>query len=63
MARYTRAYARQAGAPREYTNALSRRIEKLRRKYGFKNHTGMIDRYRPANMPVQGELELRGGLP
>jgi len=23
----------------------------------------MIDRYRPAKMPVQGELELRGSLP
>jgi DNA repair photolyase len=61
--RYQRAYARQAGAPQEYARALSRRVEKLRRKYGFKNHTGMIDRYRPAKMPVQGELELRGSLP
>jgi len=60
--RYQRAYARQAGAPREYTRALSRRLEKLRRKHGFKNETGMIDRYRPT-MPVQGELELRGSLP
>ena len=61
--RYQRAYARQAGAPQEYARALSRRVEKLRRKYGFKNHPGMIDRYRPAKMPVQGELELRGSLP
>lgn len=61
--RYQRAYARQAGAPREYSLALTRRVEKLRRKHGFKNHSGMIDRYRPANMPVQGELELRGSLP
>jgi DNA repair photolyase len=61
--RYKRAYARQAGAPREYATALSQRIEKLRRKHGFRNHTGMIDRYRPVNMPVQGELELRGSLP
>ena len=61
--RYQRAYARQAGAPREYARALSRRIEKLRHKHGFKNHSGMIDRYRPAKIPVQGELELRGSLP
>lgn len=63
VSRYQRAYARQAGAPREYARALARRIEKLRRNHGFKNHSGMIDRYRPANMPVQGELELRGSLP
>jgi DNA repair photolyase len=61
--RYERAYARQAGAPREYTRALSRRLEKLRRKHGFKNESTMVDRYRPARMPVQGELELRGSLP
>ncbi len=61
--RYTRAYARQTNAPKLYAQALSRRIEKLRRKHGFKNHTGMIDRYRPAGMPVQGELELRGSVP
>jgi DNA repair photolyase len=61
--RYQRAYARQAGAPREYARALSRRIEKLRRKHGFKNERTMVDRYRPARIPVQGELELRGSLP
>ena len=61
--RYQKAYARQGGAPKEYAKALSVRIEKLRKKHGFKNHTGMIDRYRPPNMPVQGELELRGSLP
>jgi DNA repair photolyase len=60
--RYQRAYARQAGAPKEYARALSRRIEKLRKKHGFKNHAGMIDRYR-ATTPMQGELELRGSLP
>jgi len=60
--RYQRAYARQAGAPREYAQALSRRLEKLRRKHGFKNESGMIDRYRNAKLPVQGELQLRGSL-
>ena len=61
--RYERAYARQAGAPREYTRALSRRLENLRRKHGFKTQSGMIDRYRAGKVPVQGELELRGSLP
>ena len=61
--RYQRAYARQAGAPREYVKALSRRLEKLRRKHGFKNESGMIDRYNNTKLPVQGELELRGSLP
>lgn len=61
--RYERAYARQAGAPRDYTRALSRRIEKLRRKHGFKNESGMVDRYRKGKRPIQGELELRGSLP
>ena len=63
VARYQLAYARQAGAPREYTRALSRRLEKLRRKHGFKNQCGMMDRYRAGKIPVQGELELRGSLP
>jgi len=61
--RYKRAYARQAGAPREYAKALSKRMEKLRRKHGFRNHTAMIDRYQAPRMPVQGEFELRGSLP
>jgi hypothetical protein len=61
--RYQRAYARQAGAPKEYARALSRRIEKLRRKHGFENHSGMIDRDGRGKIPVQGELELRGSLP
>jgi DNA repair photolyase len=61
--RYERAYARQQDAPRDYARALSRRVERLRRKHGFKNQSGMIDRYRAGKMPVQGELELRGSLP
>ena len=60
--RYQRAYARQGAAPREYTRALSRRLEKLRQRHGFKNESAMYDRYR-SKMPVQGELELRGSLP
>jgi DNA repair photolyase len=60
--RYQRAYARQAGAPREYARALSRRVQKLQRKHGFTKNEGMMDRYRPSRVPTQGELELRGSL-
>jgi DNA repair photolyase len=61
--KYQRAYAGHGYAPREYAKALSRRIERLRRKHGFKNESVMFERYRPAKLPVQGELELRGSLP
>ena len=61
--KYDRAYKGHGYAPRDYAKALSRRIERLRKKHGFKNQSAMFDRYRPAKMPVQGELELRGSLP
>ena len=61
--KYQRAYAGHGYAPRDYAKALSRRIERLRRKHGFRNQSAMFERYRPAKMPVQGELELRGSLP
>ncbi|HXM39469.1 MAG TPA: radical SAM protein [Gemmatimonadales bacterium] len=60
--RYERAYARQAGAPRDYARALSRRVQKLQHKHGFAKNRGMMDRYRPSRVPTQGELELRGSL-
>ncbi len=63
LLKYRRAYAGHGYAPREYARALSRRIEKLRTKHGFTNQSAMFDRYRPAKLPVQGELELRGSLP
>jgi DNA repair photolyase len=61
--RYQRAYARQQGAPRDYTQALARRVRRLQKKHGFTRNDGMIDRYRPARPPAQGELQLRGSLP
>ena len=61
--KYQRAYAGHGYAPREYAKALSRRIERLRKRHGFKNESAMFERYRPAKLPVQGELELRGSLP
>ena len=63
VAKYQRAYAGHGYAPREYAKALSRRIERLRKKHGFENESAMFERYRPAKLPVQGELELRGSLP
>ena len=60
--KYQRAYAGHGYAPRDYAKALSRRVERLRRKHGFRNESAMYDRYR-SQMPVQGELELRGSLP
>ena len=60
--RYERAYAKQAGAPREYARALARRVQRLQKKHGFTRNEGMIDRYHPSRVPTQGELELRGSL-
>jgi len=60
--KYERAYKGHGYAPRDYAKALSRRIEKLRKKHGFRNQSAMFERYRPAKMPVQGELGLRGSL-
>jgi DNA repair photolyase len=63
IARYEKAYARQQGAPREYANALARRVKKLQQKHRFTKNEGMIDRYKRSRVPSQGELELRGSLP
>ena len=63
LPKYKRAYAGHGYAPRDYARALSKRIEKLRRKHGFRSQSAMFDRYRPAKLPVQGELQLRGSLP
>ncbi len=63
VTKYSRAYAGRGYAPRDYAKALSRRIEKLRKKHGFTTQSAMFDRYRRAKLPVQGELELRGSLP
>jgi DNA repair photolyase len=60
--RYEKAYAKQQGAPREYANALARRVKRLQHKYRFTKNDGMIDRYKPSRIPTQGELELRGSL-
>src|SRR5216117_1556136 len=53
-----RAYARQSGAPREYAAALTRRIKRLQRTFGFPANDGMQDRYARSRPPIQRELEL-----
>lgn len=60
--RYQKAYAKQAGAPREYARALQGRVKQLQHKHRFTKNEGMIDRYKPGRLPTQGELELRGSL-
>src|SRR5881296_1482062 len=56
--RYRRAYARQSGAPRDYTRALAGRITRLQRRFGFPVNEGLVDRYRPRRPASQGELAL-----
>jgi len=56
--RYRRAYARRSSAPREYAAALTRRIKRLQRKFGFPANDGMADRYQRRLPPKQGELQL-----
>ncbi len=57
-ARYRRAYARHAGAPREYTAALNARVRRLQAKLGLPVNNGMEDRYRATRRAPQGELAL-----
>jgi DNA repair photolyase len=56
--RYRRAYARSSGAPRPYATALSRRIRRLQRQFGFPENEGMRDRYTRRLAPAQGALLL-----
>jgi len=56
--RYRRAYARASGAPRPYAAALSRRVRRLQRRFGFPENEGMRDRYANHLPPAQGALGL-----
>ncbi|HEU5260669.1 MAG TPA: radical SAM protein [Gemmatimonadales bacterium] len=56
--RYRRAYARTSSAPREYAAALTRRIRRLQRKFGFPANDGMADRYGRRLPARQGDLGL-----
>ena len=54
--RYRTAYAKQGAAPRHYARALTRRIQKLQREFGFPVNRGMQDRYEKRLPPVQSDL-------
>ena len=58
VARYRRAYDGRSGAPRAYARALAARVKKLQDRFGFRVNNGMVDRYRPRRVPVQGSLDL-----
>jgi hypothetical protein len=58
VARYRRAYDHRSGAPRAYARALAARVKKLQARFGFPVNEGMVDRYRPRRVPVQGSLDL-----
>jgi DNA repair photolyase len=47
-ARYRTAYVGRGYAPRGYAQALSRRVRRLQKKFGFTVNRGMVDRYKPA---------------
>jgi DNA repair photolyase len=59
VARYRRAYDGRSGAPRAYARALARRVNRLQARLGFPVNDGMVDRYRPRRVPVQGSLDLK----
>ncbi|MBI4420073.1 MAG: hypothetical protein HY560_04540, partial [Gemmatimonadetes bacterium] len=54
--RYRQAYAGRSAAPREYARALTRRIKRLQRQFGFPVNEGMVDRYKHRLPALQGEL-------
>ncbi len=56
--RYARAYARHASAPREYAEALRRRVQRLQVKFGLPVNNGMEDRYRTTRAAPQADLGL-----
>ncbi len=56
--RYRRAYARHAAAPRDYAQALARRVRRLRARTGFPKSHGMADRYKSELPALQGALAL-----
>jgi DNA repair photolyase len=56
--RYRRAYARRSHAPREYAAALTRRVRRLQRRFGFPVNDGMRDRYERRLARTQEELKL-----
>jgi DNA repair photolyase len=58
LERYRVAYVGRGVAPRAYATALAERVRALQRRFGFPEHRGMVDRYRPSRPPTQGDLGL-----
>lgn len=56
--RYHDAYARRSDVPRDYAHALAARIKALQARFGFPVKSGMVDRYRPRQPPLQPTLPL-----
>lgn len=56
--RYERAYAGRGNVPRPYARALSRRLQRLQREFGFPVNRGMVDRYQSRVPAPQRELSL-----
>lgn len=56
--RYRAAYARASSAPRAYSDALTRRIQRLQKAYGFEVNKGMRDRYRSRSRIAQLDLKV-----
>ena len=56
--RYRVAYARAANAPREYAEALNRRVQRLQQAHGFEVNNGMRDRYRSRSRIAQLDLKV-----
>lgn len=56
--RYRVAYARASNAPRAYSDALTRRIQRLQKAYGFEVNKGMRDRYRSRSRIAQLDLKV-----
>jgi len=56
--RYARAYARAASPPREYEQALRRRVRRLQVKFGFPVKRGLEDRYERRRPASQTELPI-----
>ena len=56
--RYRTAYARASHAPRAYAQALTRRIQRLQREFGFQVNNGMRDRYLTRSRLVQLDLKV-----
>jgi len=55
--------AGRGGRPKS-THKHCHDASKLRRRHGFKNHSGLIDRYRPVeHARCKASSELRGSLP